>query len=66
MICPPHKLWSGNGIDCHEKVQTCGLRAKQAASDLAFWKDVTIQTHGHDKYTRTIGEVILRDGMNLN
>ena len=29
-------------------------------------KDVTIQTHGHDKYTRTIGEVLLADGMNLN
>ena len=29
-------------------------------------KDVTIQTHGHDKYTRTIGDVILPDGMNLN
>ena len=27
---------------------------------------MTIQPHGHDKYKRTIGEVILPDGMNLN
>jgi endonuclease YncB( thermonuclease family) len=26
----------------------------------------TIQTHGHDKYKRTLGEVLLPDGMNLN
>jgi endonuclease YncB( thermonuclease family) len=29
-------------------------------------KEVTVQTHGHDKYKRTIGDVILPDGMNLN
>jgi len=29
-------------------------------------KDVTLQTHGLDKYTRTIGNVILPDGMILN
>jgi endonuclease YncB( thermonuclease family) len=28
--------------------------------------NVTTHTHGHDKYTRTIGDVILPDGMNLN
>ncbi|MDO8355524.1 MAG: thermonuclease family protein [Nitrospirota bacterium] len=55
-----------SGIDCPEKKQAFGQRAKQAASELAFEKDVTIQTHGHDKYNRTIGEVILPDGINLN
>ena len=55
-----------SGIDCPEKGQAYVKRAKQAASDLAFGKDVTVQTHGHDKYTRTIGEVLLPDGMNLN
>jgi micrococcal nuclease len=43
-----------------------GQRAKHAASALAFGKDVTIQTHGYDKYKRTLGDVILPDGMNLN
>ena len=55
-----------SGVDCPEKRQAFGQKAKHAASDLAFGKDVTVQTHGHDKYTRTIGDVILPDGMNLN
>lgn len=55
-----------NGIDCPEKGQAYGQKAKQAASALAFGKEATIQTHGHDKYRRTIGDVILPDGMNLN
>ena len=29
-------------------------------------KEVMIQTHGHDKYTRTLGDVILPDGINVN
>ncbi len=29
-------------------------------------KEVTIQTHGHDKYKRTLADVILPDGRNLN
>ena len=42
-----------------------GLLAKQAASNLAFGKEVTVKTHGHDKYKSIIGEVILEDGMNV-
>ena len=37
-----------------------------AASDLAFGKEVTIQTHGYDKYKRTLGDVFLLDGTNVN
>lgn len=48
-----------SGIDCPEKGQAFGQKAKHTASDLAFGKEVTIQTHGHDKYKRTIGDVIL-------
>src|SRR5215467_12306386 len=55
-----------SGIDCPEKGQAFGNRAKQAASALAFWKDVTLQTHGQDKYGRTLADVILRDGTNVN
>jgi micrococcal nuclease len=55
-----------SGIDCPEKGQAYGQRAKHTASALAFGKDITVQTHGHDKYTRTLGDVILPDGMNLN
>jgi len=31
-----------------------------------FGKDVTLQTHGYDKYKRTLADVLLPDGMNLN
>jgi micrococcal nuclease len=55
-----------NGIDCPEKGQAFGNNAKHATSALVFGKDVTLQTHGKDKYERTIGDVILPDGMNLN
>jgi micrococcal nuclease len=55
-----------SGIDCPEKGQAYGNNAKHAVADLAFGKEVTVQTHGKDKYTRTLGDVILPDGMNLN
>ena len=55
-----------SGIDCPEKAQAFGQKAKHAASALAFGKYVTVQTHGHDKYKRIIKEVILPNGMNLN
>ena len=29
-------------------------------------KDITIQTHGHDKYERPIADVLLLDGLNVN
>jgi micrococcal nuclease len=40
--------------------------AHDSSPRLAFSKEVTIQTHRHDKYKRTIGDVMLPDGMNLN
>ncbi|MBY0247371.1 MAG: thermonuclease family protein [Nitrospiraceae bacterium] len=45
-----------------------GLRqkAKQAASSLAFGKEVPVQTHGQDKYNRTLADVRLPDGANVN
>jgi micrococcal nuclease len=55
-----------SGIDCPEKGQAYGQKAKHTASDLSFGKEATIQTHGYDKYKRTLGDVILPDGMNLN
>lgn len=54
------------GIDCPEKGQAFGQRAKQATSDLAFGKRVNIVTHGLDKYGRTIGNVIMSGGRKLN
>jgi endonuclease YncB( thermonuclease family) len=55
-----------SGIDCPEKGQAFGNRAKQAASKLAFGKDVILDTHGQDKYGRTLADVLLKDGTNVN
>ena len=54
-------------IDCPEKKQPFGSRAKQFASDICFGKVVTIKTEGKtDRYKRIIGEIILQDGTNVN
>ena len=55
-----------NGIDCPEKGQAYGKRAKQAASELVFGKQVTLQTFGQDKHGRAIADVVLADGTNVN
>src|SRR5262244_1602757 len=55
-----------NGIDCPEKGQAYGKKAKQATSELVFGKEVTLQTNGKDKYGRTIADVLLPDGTNVN
>jgi micrococcal nuclease len=55
-----------NGVDCPENGQAYGKRAKQAASALVFGKDVSLQTFGKDKYGRTIADVFLPDGTNIN
>ena len=55
-----------SGIDCPEKGQAFGQRAKQAASDLAFGKTVEVRDKGRNRYGRTAGEVILEDGRSLN
>ena len=55
-----------SGIDCPEKAQAYGQKAKHAASALTFGKDVTLRTHGTDKYGRTLADVLLPDGTNVN
>jgi endonuclease YncB( thermonuclease family) len=54
------------GIDCPEKRQAFGTKAKQFTSSLVFGKSVTLVVHGKDCYGRTIGKVILPYGKNLN
>lgn len=55
-----------NGIDCPEKAQAYGNQAKQFTKDLVHGELVTINTMDKDRYGRTIGEVFLDDGRNLN
>lgn len=53
-------------IDCPEKKQSFGTVAKQFTSQLVFNKEVHIIDKGKDRYSRTIGEVILPNGISLN
>lgn len=55
-----------HGIDCPEKGQAYGNKAKQAASALVFGKEVVLQAYGKDRYGRTIADVLLLDGTNVN
>ncbi len=55
-----------HGIDCPEKRQAFGKRAKQFTSTLVFGKTVTVQVVDRDRYGRTVGEVLLPDGRSLN
>jgi micrococcal nuclease len=55
-----------HGIDCPEKGQAFGQPAKEATSTAVFGKEVRLHTHGKDKYRRTIADVLLPDGTNVN
>lgn len=55
-----------DGIDCPEKSQAFGTRAKSATSDLCFGKQVSANIIGTDRYGRYLAKVILPDGKILN
>jgi micrococcal nuclease len=54
------------GIDAPESGQDFGMRAKQAASALAFGKNVTVIERDTDRYGRTVADIFLPDGRSLN
>ena len=54
-------------IDCPEKKQPFGSKAKQFASDLCFGKYVQLNHNNKlDRNKRLIAEVILENGVNIN
>jgi endonuclease YncB( thermonuclease family) len=55
-----------NAVDCPEKGQAFGTRAKEFASSLVFGQTVTVHSTGRDRYGRTIADVVLPDGRSLN
>src|SRR5258707_4198312 len=57
------RLW---GIDAPEAKQPWGTRAKEFTGDLAFGKTVNVRVRDVDRYGRTVAEIILPDGRNLN
>src|SRR5215203_4859877 len=54
------------GIDCPEKKQAFGTKAKQFTADAASDQTVKVVQKGTDGYRRIIGVVVLRDGRVLN
>jgi micrococcal nuclease len=53
-------------VDCPEKSQAFGQAAKQFTSNLCFGKLVQLIGTQHDRYGRTVGEVVLENGTNVN
>lgn len=53
-------------IDCPEKNQPFGQAAKKYVLGVAAHKIVTVEVEIVDRYGRTVGEVFLPDGSNLN
>lgn len=53
-------------IDCPEKSQAFGQAAKKFTSDLCFGKEVKLIGNEHDRYGRTVAQVVLIDGTNVN
>ncbi len=53
-------------IDCPEKGQAFGRQAKEFTAAMVAGKVVTVQVRTKDRYGRTVGQVFLRDGANLN
>lgn len=56
-------------IDCPEKKQPFGNKAKQFVSEMCFGTYVTLEINPKNKYDRNkrlIAEIILEDGRNLN
>jgi len=54
-----HESIRVSGIDCPEKGQALGKRAKQAASESVFGNEVTIHIVDHDKHIQTSVEAAL-------
>jgi len=55
-----------NGIDCPEKNQAYGNNARRFTADRVLNAVVTVETKEVDRDGRTIADVILADGTNLN
>jgi endonuclease YncB( thermonuclease family) len=54
-----------DGIDAPEMAQPYGERSKQSLRDLAYNRNVQVQTQKSDRYGRSVGKVLL-DGDDLN
>ena len=53
-------------VDCPEKSQAFGQAAKQFTSNLCYGKIVQLIGTQHDRYGRTVGELVLENGTSVN
>ncbi len=53
------------GIDAPEKKMPFGQQSKRNLSDLIFHKQVTVEYHKKDRYSRTVGKIMV-DGIDAN
>jgi endonuclease YncB( thermonuclease family) len=53
------------GIDAPEQAQPFGQRSKQSLSDLVFRKEVRVEVHAKDRYTRQVG-IVYEGSININ
>lgn len=54
------------GIDCPEKKQAFGQRARQFTAQRVAGKNVRVEIMDHDRYGRTVGVVYAENGQNVN
>jgi micrococcal nuclease len=54
------------GIDCPERSQPFGARAKSFTAGLIGNEDVVVVVKDVDRYGRTVGDVVLADGRHLS
>lgn len=55
-----------HAIDCPERGQDFGTAARRFTDELAYGKTVNVQVVNTDRYGRSVSEVILPGGRNLN
>jgi endonuclease YncB( thermonuclease family) len=55
-----------HGIDCPEKNQAYGQRARQFTSEHVFSQLVNVVVRDRDRYGRLVGDVYLQSGWHLN
>ena len=55
-----------SGIDCPEKGQAFGKKAKQFTSTLVYGKEVMIHVLSKDRHGRTVADVVTPDGTNVS
>ncbi len=53
-------------IDCPEKKQPFGEKARRYAAELAAGREVTVKVKDRDRYGRIVAEIILPDNRSLN